>query len=59
VFSFTLSESRSLAVLFQFRRERLYDESDDSIFANYFRNRNQIGTYWDFYRIAFSYGLRF
>jgi hypothetical protein len=59
VFSFTLSESSSLAVLFQFRRERLYDESDDSIFANYFRNRNQIGTYWDFYRIAFSYGLRF
>ena len=58
VFSFTLSESGSLAVLFQFRRERLYSEGDTTIFANYFRNRNQVGTYWDFYRIAFSYGLK-
>ena len=58
VFSFTLSESGSLAVLFQFRRERLYSEGDTTIFANYFRNRNQIGTYWDLYRIAFSYGLK-
>jgi hypothetical protein len=58
VFSFNLSKTSSLAVLFQFRRERLYDESDDTIFANYFRNRNQVGTYWDFYRIAFSYGLQ-
>jgi hypothetical protein len=57
VFSFTLSESGSLAVLFQFRRERMYDESDDSIFANYYKNRNAVGTYWDFYRIAFSYVL--
>jgi len=57
VFNFTLSESSSLAVLFQFRRERLYDESDDSIFANYYENRHTVGTYWDFYRIAFSYGL--
>ena len=56
VFSFTLSETGSLAVLFQFRRERLYD--DTSVFYNYFRNRNQVGTYWDFYRIAFSYGLQ-
>ena len=55
VFSFTLSETGSLAVLFQFRRERLYD--DTSVFYNYFRNRDQVGTYWDFYRIAFSYGL--
>jgi hypothetical protein len=55
VFNFTLSESSSLAVLFQFRRERLYDGT--SVFANFFRNRNAVGTYWDFYRIAFSYGL--
>jgi hypothetical protein len=57
VFSFALSESSALFLLFQFRREQLYDESDDSIFANYFRNRNAVGTYWDFYRIAFSYEL--
>jgi len=56
VLSFTLSESSSLAVLFQFRRERLYDNT--TVFANYFRNRNEVGTYWDFYRIAFSYGLQ-
>jgi len=56
VFSFTLSDSSSLAVLFQFRRERKYD--DTSVFYNYFRNRDQVGTYWDFYRIAFSYGLK-
>lgn len=56
--SLALSERSALALLFQFRREQLYDESDDSIFANYFRNRNAIGTYWDFYRIAFSYELR-
>jgi hypothetical protein len=55
--SITLSENSSLAVLFQFRRERLY--TDASVFANYFINRDQDGdkTYWDFYRIAFSYGL--
>ena len=58
VFNFTLSESSSLAVLFQFRRERLYNEIDDSIFANYYENRHAVGTYWDFYRIAFSYGLK-
>jgi len=56
VFNFTLSESSSLAVLFQFRRERLYDGT--SIFANYYENRNYVGTYWDFYRIAFSYSLK-
>jgi hypothetical protein len=56
VFGFTLSDSSTLAVLFQFRRERKYD--DTTVFANYFRNRDQIGTYWDFYRIAFSYGLK-
>ena len=56
VFNLTLSESSSLAVLFQFRRERLYDGT--SVFANFFRNRSAVGTYWDFYRIAFSYGLK-
>ena len=57
IFNFLLSESSSLTVLFQFRREQLYDESNDSIFANFFRNRDALGTYWDFYRIAFSYTL--
>jgi len=51
--NFALSDSSSFAILFQFRRERLY--SEPSIFANYFRNRSAIGTYWDFYRIALSY----
>jgi hypothetical protein len=55
VFNFTLSESSSLAVLFQFRRERLYGEP--SIFEPYFENRQAVGTYWYFYRVAFSYGL--
>lgn len=55
VFNFTLSESSSLVVLFQFHRERLYDGM--SVFANYYENRHTVGTYWDFYRIAFSYGL--
>ncbi len=55
VFNFTLLESSSLAVLLQFRRERLY--GDPSIFEPYFENRQAEGTYWDFYRIAFSYGL--
>jgi hypothetical protein len=57
IFNFLLSDSSSLTVLFQFRREQLYDESNDSIFANFFRNRDAVGTYWDFYRIAFSYTL--
>jgi hypothetical protein len=56
-FDFTLSETSSLAVLVQFQRKRLYDASNDSIFAKYYENRNYVGTYWDFYRIAFSYGL--
>jgi hypothetical protein len=56
VFNFTLAESSSLTVLFQLRRERLYDEP--SIFAKYFRNRNAVGTYWDFYRTVFSYSLK-
>ena len=55
VFNFNLLESSSLAVLLQFRRERLY--GDPSIFEPYFENRQAEGTYWDFYRIAFSYGL--
>ena len=56
LFNFALSESSALTVLFQLRRERLYDEP--SIFANYFRNRSATGTYWDFYRIALSYNLK-
>jgi len=58
LFNFTLSDSSSLAVLLQLRRERLYKESDESIFANYYENRHAVGTYWDFYRIAFSYSLQ-
>jgi hypothetical protein len=58
VFGFTLSQTGSLSVLLQFRRERLYSEADTTIFANYFRNRNEVGTCWDFYRIAFSYVLQ-
>jgi hypothetical protein len=54
--NFTLSDSSSLTVLFQLRRERLYGEP--GIFANYFRNRSATGTYWDFYRIALSYSLK-
>jgi hypothetical protein len=53
LFNFALSDTSALSILFQFRRERLYAEP--SIFANYFRNRGTIGTYWDFYRIALSY----
>ena len=56
VLSFRLSDSSSLAVLFQFRRERKYD--DTTVFANHFMNRDQVGTYWDFYRVAFSYSLQ-
>jgi hypothetical protein len=53
--NFALSESSSLTVLFQIRRERLY--SEPSLFASYYQNRSAIGTYWDFYRLAFSYSL--
>jgi hypothetical protein len=56
VFSFRLSERNSLALLFQFRRERLYTE--DSVFYAFYEHRDYAGTYWDFYRIAFSYSLR-
>jgi hypothetical protein len=56
VLSFKLSERSSLAALFQFRRERLYTE--DSVFYAYYDNRRYAGTYWDFYRIAFSYSLK-
>ena len=56
LFGFSLSESKTLTVLFQCRWERLYDEPD--IFANYFRNRRATGDYGDFYRIVFSYELK-
>jgi hypothetical protein len=56
VLNFTLSEKSSLAVLIQFRRERLYAEPN--IFANYYENRNYIGTYWYLRRVAFSYSLK-
>jgi hypothetical protein len=56
VFNFRLSERNSLAVLFQFRRERQYTEG--SVFYAFYANRKYAGTYWDLYRVAFSYNLR-
>jgi hypothetical protein len=56
VFSFRLAERHSLAVLVQFRRERKY--TDDTVFYAYYKNRDYAGTYWDLYRIAFSYSLK-
>ncbi len=56
MFSFTLSNSSSLTVLLELQRERLYDEP--GIFANYFRNRSAVGSYWDLYRVAFSYNIK-
>jgi len=56
VLSFRLSERSTLAVLFQFRRQRLY--TPDSVFYAFYANRKYAGTYWDFYRIAFSYSLK-
>ena len=55
VLNFRLTEHSTLAVLFQFRRERLY--TSDTVFYAYYANRKYSGTYWDFYRIAFSYSL--
>jgi len=56
VMSFALSEKSSLAVLVQFRRERLY--TPDTIFDEYYATREYAGTYWDFRRVAFSYTLK-
>jgi hypothetical protein len=55
VLSFRLSRHSTLAVLFQFRRERLY--TSDTVFYAFYANRKYAGTYWDFYRIALSYSL--
>jgi hypothetical protein len=55
VLSFAIPERGSLTALVQFRRERLYDQSDDSIFAAYYANRHAVGTYWDLRRVAFSW----
>jgi len=55
VLNFRLTEHSTLAVLFQFRRERLY--TSKSVFYAFYANRKYAGTYWDFYRIAFSYSL--
>jgi hypothetical protein len=55
VLRFALPRESALTVLVQARRERLYDQSDDSIFAAYFQNRRAVGTYWDLYRVAVSY----
>jgi hypothetical protein len=51
--NFSLSKSSSLTVLIQIVRKRLYDGV--SVFANYYENRHAVGTYWDLYRVGFSY----
>ena len=56
VFNFSISERNSLAVLVQFRRERRY--TGDTVFYAYYANREYAGTYWDLYRLAFSYTLK-
>ena len=56
VTNFALSEKSSLAILVQFRRERLY--TLDSIFDAFYATREYAGTYWDFRRVAFSYTLK-
>jgi len=56
VFNLALSEKSSLALLVQFRRERLYD--DTNVFYNFFENRSYVGDYWFLRRIAFSYSLQ-
>ncbi len=51
-----LSENSSLLILVQFRNEKLF--SDGTIYNNYFKNREQTGSYIDFRRIAFSYSKK-
>jgi hypothetical protein len=51
-----LTENSSLLILVQFRNEKLF--SNDSIYYSYFQNREQIGSYIDFRRIAFSYSQK-
>jgi hypothetical protein len=53
--SFTLSERSSLAVLVEFRRQRLYSRA--TIFDSFYGNRSYVGAYWDFWRLAFSYSV--
>lgn len=48
-----LSEDSSIVILIQFRTEKLYTK--ETVFNNYFRNREYDGSYIDFRRIAFSY----
>ncbi|MBN1837077.1 MAG: hypothetical protein JW820_14575 [Spirochaetales bacterium] len=56
VMNFALSQRSSLAFLVQFRRERLY--TPGTIFNAYYATREYAGTYWDLYRVAFSYSLK-
>ncbi len=51
-----LSENSSLLILVQFRNEKLFSEG--TIYNNYFKNREQTGSYIDFRRIAFSYSKK-
>jgi len=51
-----LSEDSSLLILVQFRNEKLI--SNGTIYNNYFKNREQTGSYIDFRRIAFSYSKK-
>ncbi len=52
-----LSDNSSLLLLLQFRTEKEF--SANTLFNNYFRNREQIGTYIDFRRLALSYTRKF
>ena len=51
-----LTESSSIVILIQFSREK--SNTDDTIFNNFFLNRDYNGSYIDLQRIAFSYTMR-
>ncbi|MCD6395951.1 MAG: hypothetical protein J7L71_00290 [Spirochaetaceae bacterium] len=51
-----LSKDSSLLILVQFRNEKLV--SNGTIYNNYFKNREQTGSYIDFRRIAFAYSKK-
>ncbi|MBI9103317.1 MAG: hypothetical protein JEY99_12945 [Spirochaetales bacterium] len=55
LFVVDLTDNSSLTILLQFSNLRVY--TDDTIFNNYFQNREYEDTAWKFHRIAFSYGI--
>jgi len=50
-----LTDNSNLTILMQFSNLRVY--TDETIFNNYFHNREYKDTAWKFHRIAFSYGI--